>query len=168
MTKRDFFILLIKTFGLFSVVTSLFSVLPSNISYAIMDLDAVSIIWVLVSVIIVIGLFVLLVFKSDKVVSLLRLDKGFDDDRIDLGNLNSKGILKLAIIIIAGLLILDNVPGFLSHAFFALKADVNGMNYESTDNFWWAVSGINLIIGFLLLTNYNGVSKLLIKAESKQ
>lgn len=159
MTKRDFFILIIKVFGLFSVVTSLFSVLPSNISFAMMDIDALSILWIVMALVVVVGLFVALIFKADKVVRLLKLDKGFDDEKIEIGNLKSTDIIKIGTFIIGGLLILDNIPAFLSHSLFAFKGDVIGLEYNSQDKFRWAVSGLNLIIGFLLLTNYDFVAK---------
>ena len=167
MTKRDFFILIIKLFGLMSIVTSLFSVIPSNISFALMDIDAFSLIWIAVAIIVVIGLFILLVFKADKVVRLLRLDKGFDNEKIELGNLNSTDIVKIGTFIIGGLLILDNIPGFLSHTLFAFKGSVVGQVYGSKDNFYWAVSGINIFLGFLLLTNYSFVARLL-KTKNKE
>ena len=159
MTKRDFFILIIKVFGLFSVVTSLFSVLPSNISFAMMDIDALSILWIVVAIVVVVGLFVALIFKADKVVRLLKLDKGFDDEKIEIGNLKPTDIIKIGTFIIGGLLILDNIPAFLSHSLFAFKGDVIGLEYNSQDKFNWAVSGLNLIIGFLLLTNYDFIAK---------
>jgi len=118
MTKRDFFILIIKLFGLMTIVTSLFSVLPSNISLILMDIDAFSLIWIAATVIILIGLFVLLVFKADKVVGLLKLDKGFDEEKIELGSLNSTDIIKIGTFIIGGLLIIDSIPAFLSHTRF--------------------------------------------------
>ena len=161
MTKRDFFILIIKLFGLFSIITSLFSVLPGNISFALMDIDLFSVSWILVVMVIIIGLFVLLIFKSDKVVEFLKLDKGFDDERIEIGNLNTDSIVNLAVIIIGGLLILDNIPEFLSHTLYAFKGDIIGINYDTMDKFNWTVNGINLLLGFLLLTNYNTVSKVL-------
>src|SRR5690606_23227569 len=161
------FILVIKLFGLFSLVTSLFSVLPNNISFALMYMDAFSLAWIAVAVFVVIGLFVLLVLRPDKVVSLLRLDKGFDDDRIEVGNLKSSDILKLGIFIIGGLLILDNIPAFLSHTLFAFKGDVSGKVYDTEDKFRWALNAINLLLGYLLVTNYSSVSKLLKRDKEK-
>ena len=159
MTKKDFFILIIKLFGLFSVVTSLFSILPSNISFAMMNIDALSILWIVVVIVVVVGLFLVLIFKADKIVRLLKLDKGFDDDKIEIGSLRATDIIKLGTFIIGGLLILDNIPAFLSHLLFAFKRDIIGLEYNTQDKFNWAVSGLNLVIGFLLLTNYNFVAK---------
>ncbi len=75
MTKKDFFIVCIKIFGLFAVITNLFSVLPGNISFALMDIDGLTLIWVALAVVTIIGLFVLLVFKADKVVNFLNLKR---------------------------------------------------------------------------------------------
>ena len=84
MTKKDFFILIIKLFGLSSAVTNIFSVIPTNIVYALSEFDVISILWITVASVIVVGLFVLLVIKAELVVKFLKLDKGFDDDRIEL------------------------------------------------------------------------------------
>jgi hypothetical protein len=167
MTKRDFFILIIKVFGLFSVVTSLFSVLPSNISFAMMDIDTLSILWIFVTIVVVVGLFIVLIFKADKVVRLLKLDKGFDDDKIEIGSLKATNIIKLGTFIIGGFLVLHNIPAFLSHSLFAFKGDIIGLEYNTQDKFNWIVSGLNLTIGFLLITNYDFVAKRL-KAETTE
>lgn len=160
MTKRDFFIVLIKVFGLSSVITTIFSVLPGNIYFALLEIDNIAILWIAVTIIIVIGLFLLLIFRSGKIVSLLKLDKGFDNDKIEIGNLQQQDIIKIGVFIIGGFLILENTPGFLSHTYFALKWDVAGVEYTTQEKFDWGLSGLNLIIGFLLLTNYEWVARL--------
>lgn len=159
MTKKDFFILLIKIFGLFSLITNLFSVLPGNISFAFVDLGPMSIIWIILAVGSIIGLFVLLVFKAEKIVILLKLEKGFDEDRINLGNLNPSEIIKVATFIIGGMLFLHNIPVFLSNILYAFKRVSIGILNEPKDNFNLVVSGINLVLGYLLLTNYSLVSR---------
>jgi hypothetical protein len=47
MTKRDFLALMIKLFGLYSAVTTIFSVLPNNIMFALGHLDATIAVWVI-------------------------------------------------------------------------------------------------------------------------
>src|SRR5690554_4793951 len=96
MTKRDFFILLIKVFGLFTLITSVFSGIPSSVTLALMGVDFVSILWIMLAATAVGGLFVVLVFKADRVVQVLRLDRGFDDDRIELGNLKPADVVRIA------------------------------------------------------------------------
>lgn len=158
MTKRDFFILIIKLFGLYSIINSIFSVLPGSITFALSDSGIPGIIWIILVLVVVVGLFVVLIFKSENIVNLLKLDNGFDDDRIELGKLKSSGIIKVAVFVIGGLLIIDNIPIFLSHTFFAFKNDLNGIIGNGNSGFYWAVSAIKIIIGFLLITNYKYIA----------
>ncbi|SHG79394.1 hypothetical protein SAMN04488109_1868 [Chryseolinea serpens] len=160
MTKKDLFVLLIKIFGLYSAVISLFSVLPNNIMFAFNSVDLISIVWVVVSIAVVLGIFLILIFKANKIVELLKLDSGFEEERIDLGNLKSTDIIKIGTFVIGGFLIIDNVPGFLSHTFWSFKKEVTGMEFTVRDKFDWAVSGLNFLMGYLLMTNYAFVAKL--------
>lgn len=159
MTKKDFFIVLIKVFGLYSIVTNLFSVLPSSLIYALSEIDAFVIAWLLLVIIGVFGLFILLIFKAHKVVSMLKLDKGFDSNYIDFGNDSAKNIIKIGIIIIGGLLIINNIPSFLSQLFFSFKNEVSGSSVQFNGGYNLAISIINIILGYLLLSNYNFIAK---------
>lgn len=161
MTKRDFFVLIIKLFGLYMIVNSLFSWVTFNFSVAMRDIDMFSIIWMIVALVIMVGLFVLLIFKSSNVLKLLKLDKNFDDDRVDIGNFNPSSIVKLALIIIGGLLVIDNIPIFLSQILFAFKVNVHGFGAESGDKFNLVVSGIKILFGFLIMTNYSELTNIL-------
>ncbi|MBN2662750.1 MAG: hypothetical protein JXR68_03795 [Bacteroidales bacterium] len=168
MTKKDFFILLIKLFGLFSAITTIFSALPGSLAYAISDIDIFSVIGIILIVLAVLGLFILLIFKSDKVVKILKLDKGFDDDRIELAQFSSQDIIKIGSFIIGGILLLKNIPTFLSYALISFKEDIGMLAYVHRDTFLWVLSGINIVIGYFLLTNYNIVSKLFEGKKKKE
>ncbi|MCR9154806.1 MAG: hypothetical protein NXI09_11900 [Bacteroidetes bacterium] len=159
MTKRDFFILLLKIFGLYSLIASLFSALPGQLSFLIQSLDPISLIIMTVSIVIVLGLFALLIFKADKVVNLLKLDRGFDEERIELGKIDSDQIIKIGTFVIGGFLLLDHLPTFLSQTIFAFKASQIGLDHNDQDKTIWLANGVNIIIGYLLLTNYDFVAK---------
>lgn len=161
MTKRDFFILIIKLFGLTTLITSLLSVVPSTFGFAIANMDLFSLVWIILALLLTLGLFALLVLKADKVAQFLKLEQGFDDNRIELGSLAAYDILKIGTFIIGGFLILDNIPAFLSHTLFAFKESLAHHPYETNDNFYWAVSAINIMLGFVLIRNYGFVARLL-------
>jgi|SRR5690554_862248 hypothetical protein len=175
MTKRDFFILIIKIFGLYSIITSLFSVLPNNISFVIQNIEIIGIIWLLATALIIIGLFYLLLSKADKISKLLKLENGFDEDRIDFNGLKSLDIIKFVVLIIGGLLFVENIPTFLSHTLFAFKSSIpQGFDqaYENQgllkynrleDYVYWISSAFNLIIGYLLIANFKKISNYLNK-----
>ncbi len=169
MTKKDLFRLIIKIFGLYSIITTIFSALPSNISWVLTEIDTTGIIWLTGTVIVIVLLFIFLVYKPDKIIAWLKLDRGFDDDTIEFQNFNSENILKVAVIVIAGILLLENIPVFLSHTLFAFKSSAQA-DFESTmiikygelnDYICWLTSFLNIIIGYLMLTNYNYISRIL-------
>ncbi len=100
MTKRDFFRLLIKIFGLYSFIISLFMFLPEMISTFFLYKDY-SYLFISLGGFLVITFFCfLLISKEDLIINKLELDKGFDDENIILGNMNSLMILKLAILLV--------------------------------------------------------------------
>ena len=82
MSKRDFFRVIIKLFGLYWIISSLLSVIPGNISYALSNLGYLGYLWAFGTTAIIILLFILLIRKTDSVIDLLKLDKGFDDETI--------------------------------------------------------------------------------------
>lgn len=149
-----------------SLITTMTSTIPGNLIFAVMNLSLFTLVWSFIAVAVAIGLFVLLIFKSGVLVDLLKLDRGFDDDKIELGNFRAPDVVMIGAFIIGGLLILNNFPAFLSHILFSFKGSVVGRGYGGSDNFNWAVSGIKILIGVFLITNYSFVAKLL-KSSNK-
>ena len=167
MSKRDLFILILKVYGLMVVVTTLFSSLPSNITYVMQNSPPYFWGFVLLSLSLTIGLFVLLIFYADKVVDLLKLDKGFDTDNIDLGNFKNSDIAKFASFLIGGMMIVDTLPSFLTRSFWVFEQLVNGVGNRDEDKFMFIANGLTIIVGYLLITNYTVIPKLL-KLDKKE
>jgi hypothetical protein len=59
---------MIKIFGLYSAVTTIFSVLPNNIMFSLGHLDATFAGWIVIVLVVTFGLFWLLTFKADRLV----------------------------------------------------------------------------------------------------
>jgi len=114
----------------------------------------------------------MLFIKTDVLINLLNLDKGFDNDLIEFQNFGLDNILKLGILIIGGTMILDNIAVFLNQSYLAFKvhtstvADLIGLNGYST--YHWAVSFTKIILGYILLTNYPFISTFLLKITQKK
>ena len=157
MSKRDFFILVIRLFGLYLFVATLFSTLPGMLSFGAQFGDPATIALVVLSVVVSIFFFWLLIYKGHVVADFLKLGNGFDDDHIDLGSLSSHQLTGVAILVIGGILIVENLPRFLSEVIssfqslqFAFIGEGNG--------YGWIMPALNLLIGYLLLTNYQAVA----------
>jgi len=169
MTKKDFFILIIKLFGLYSIITALFISLPQNLSFVFMDFGVHSMLFVAVILTVVIGLFVFLLFKSHHVVRLLKLEKGFETDSLELGNLTTLEIVKIAILIIGGFLIIDHLAIFIQQTLNAFYSEIQIQTTDPINKWHWFVNGVNILIGYLLITNLNIVARLVnIKSHKKE
>lgn len=161
MTKRDLFLILIKVFGLYSLILTVFTVLPTTLSFfTYKSFGSSYITLIILSLGIPVTLFILLIQKSDVIVTKLNLEKGFDEDRIDWSNFDDQKIVKLASFLIGGFLFLDNIPPTISYLFYELKYDQMGIDYIPPSNFQFTVNLINIVIGYLLITNYHIVSKI--------
>lgn len=170
MTKKDFFIVLIKIFGLYSIISILFSTLPGNIAFVISYIEMTGIIWVIMTALVILGMFYLLLIKANKLSEFLKLEKGFDEERIDFGGLKSSDLVKFAILTIGGFLFAENISPFLSHTLFAFKSSIPRgfdqatnqeiLKYNRIEDYvYWASSAFSLFVGFLLVTNYKKLSK---------
>lgn len=166
MTKRDFFRLVIKLFGLYSLILSLFTFLPQNISNVTLYKDEIWIIFaVLGSVLLTISLFLFLLFKTDFIIDVLGLEKGFDEDKIILGDFKTEQILKFSIILISGFLIVEYFPSVLVEMLNIFKTKTSSysiIGYE-VDYYNFIIGIINVIIGLFLITNYKPISNYLDK-----
>ena len=166
MTKRDFFRIIIKLFGLYQLLIVLFQGIPQFLQLTYFDVDIPSLFFGSIILGLTLGIFVLLINKADKVIDWLKLDTGFDEDRIQFENFNSTQIIKLAVIFISGFMVLNHFPELLYQTFLAFKtnASTNLVGMFSTnqfpvlDYFTWVVSGLNVVFGYLILTNYNLVA----------
>ncbi len=176
MTKRDFFRIIIKLFGLYALILAVFSYIPSNIGYVTFQFEVITLVWIFGASALVCLIYIFLILKTDKIIDLLKIDKGFDDDRIEFGNFDTEKIFSLSIIIIAGFLIIDYLPNFLQYTYLAFKKQVSshGLNYleevsfgKTTDYFNWTIAGLNILIGIVLITNYDRIAKWLTRKETK-
>ena len=164
MTKRDLFIIALRLFGLYSAVLTLFSFIPQTVSWFLYQgLDAMDIAMVILSVVITIGLFALLILKAPWLVSVLRLDRGFDDERIALASSTSIRLFAMGVFVVGGLMFVENVPVFLSNSFFAFRGDLVGMEHRTEDNVNWFLSALNVIIGYVLVTFHERIADRLVK-----
>ena len=158
MPVRDFFRLIIKLFALYSLILALFQTFPY--ANSIMFQSAGIEYWVMIITIFVllILLFLVLIYSTDGIVNKLDLDRGFENPNIEFGNLNDQTIIKLGCIIIGGFLIVDHVGTFLSNFYLLFRQeDMDELGRAPYVRF--ATSVINLVMGYLLLTRYDVVSK---------
>lgn len=175
MINKDFFRLIIKLFALYSIITTIFYSIPSSLSFALMDFDFYSILFIVGFTLLTLFLITLLLFKADWIIKILKLDKGFDSNEVSFQNFNLENIVKISIIITGGLLVIENFPKFLTYLIYIFKTSLsvnefspyntNSQNFK--DYIELGTRFINIIVGYLLLTNFNTLSKFLLKQNRK-
>jgi hypothetical protein len=166
MTKTDLFRILIKTMGLFCAIEGLFTLIPVfryTQGFFIMGMVLNT-----VFVLLVLGITYVLLFQTDRIIRWLRLEKGFDGQHIDLGGLDKRKGLYIALLIIGGLLLVNNLPTFLYECYDAIKHSVVPTYFENDRVFLdevafeyrpMAISGLASLFGFLILTNYQRLAQ---------
>lgn len=165
MTKKDFFIIIIKLFGLYLLIGVLFNSISISLPYILNNSDALGYFIVFISTLIPLALFILLIFQAEKIIYLLKLDKGFDEERIDFGNLEAIHILKIAVFILGGIILVDNIPVFISQIINSLEARLHNESMSSYQKIYWIASFIKIIIGYLFVTYFDLISQKLLKKQ---
>lgn len=118
----------------------------------------------------------LLLFGTDRIIKLFRLEQGFDTKNIDTSHLNGEGFLKLGLILIGLSMIADNIAQFLNYCYLLFKkqisanglVEIDGLRFDQQlDYNWWVISGLNVLIGFIIVTNHKRISSLFTAKENK-
>lgn len=173
MKTKDFFRLVIKLFGLYLLTFYVINALPTTIlPYFYVFTEGNN--WVLsVSpTIMAIFLTVLacsLTFNPDFFIKSLKLEKGFDFDVIGFQHLTPKSILNIGVILIGGWMFIESLAPFLSSSFYLIKSkvatseEIRIQSSLDTQGFVrLAANLLNIIIGYLLLSNYPFISTFLL------
>ena len=122
MLSKDLFRIILKVFGLVLILDlfALISQLIPIIVYMTQPDYSEEVIWTSLStffmlVIYCIGIFFLL-FRTDSLITLFKLDHGLETENIQL-NIHRSSIIIIVILIIAGLLLVREIPNILKQIF---------------------------------------------------
>lgn len=156
MTIKTFWTIFIKMLGIW-LVLDCFVVVPQFFSalYYYDTSQTEEGLWMsFLMLILTLGFYFLIlrlfVFKTSWVIEKLQLDKGFEEEKIDL-HIQLKTILSISTIVIGGLMLIDALPKLCTNLF----AFYQQKNYYIEDPILRNVifNTINTAIGYLLMTN---------------
>ncbi|ATL42425.1 hypothetical protein OZ664_03515 [Elizabethkingia sp. HX WHF] len=156
MTYKDFFRVLIKIVGLYFFIQTLFSFLPSQISIAFLNSDSLetagAMLYTTLIIVICFGILYFLIKNPDKIIDLFKLDKNFDNNSINIQNLNSKNLITIGLFIIGGYLVISNITRFIASAYYKMKLDHSSIPLPDINNSFTILnSALNVILGFILI-----------------
>ncbi len=171
MTKKDFFRLLIKTVAIYWSIVTIYSVITLIFSfYEGMRHGGEDFYYITIlplTVVLVVGIILFLIIKyTDGIIKLLRLDKGFDDEQIIIGNFNAQKWAQFAIIILGGLLFIENLSGFLTQSVALLKQQMSNHQQFEPNRFIeirYYTQIVSLVVGYLFISNNRAVARFLTK-----
>lgn len=164
MTPRSLFNVILKIFGLFflrEIITTIPEVISSAFRYFNSSDIGPIIVTLIVSLLILAFytyLVIQLLFKTNKFIDLLKLDQGFNEHELSFDekekfsiNLSSTTILTIALIVIGGMILTDEIPDFCRQ--FYLYFSQRGIKYNSSkfDLSYMFFAGAKIIIGLLIL-----------------
>ena len=156
MTPRTLFNIILKILGVFFIkdILAIITQLLSAILYLTKSDTISEAIWIFVFTLLILAVYGLvsyfLIFRTEFVIDKLQLHKGFDQETIPL-NIHRSTILSIAIIVIGGLLVVDEIPNFCRQLFSYFQE--KRLTYALTNPpiAYPVVSGIKIAIGILLM-----------------
>lgn len=164
LTPRSLFNIILKIFGLFflkEIVTEIPNTIAVSISYSSMSEYGPTTAYIFVSLLI--PVFYLLVafqflFRTNNIISVLKLDQGFFEEEFSFEerqenkiSLSTAEILTISIIIIGGLILMNEVPDFCRQV-YVYMSDRNSLyrvNAPKTGDI--LASGVKILLALLII-----------------
>jgi hypothetical protein len=172
MTKKDFFRVIIKLFGLYLLISSIYYFFYQIITtYSIINIENDEIYWIVGAFLLILVFFISLLFFTDMYIDLFKLDKGFDDQQIILGDFDLEKLVQFSLLLTGLIMITNNLPQLINETLLAFKHRVSHNNieikeyYRQVSNFRWVSSGLYIIIGYILINNFASIGKFFIKKK---
>ena len=165
MEIKDFIKLALKLIAIFYTIDGIYFI-ARNIQYFVITYEykLYTVTWTIMTTVIPILMYYLIFVQSDKLIKFLKIDEGFEGQKVQFGNLKSNEILKIAFVIFGLLMIVWGLPNFLTNCFYAFKYSTEPRLYEPApetlifDYFEITQSAIYILLGYLMLTNYKRIA----------
>ncbi len=164
MTPRSLFNVVLKIFGLFflrEIINAIPQVFSTSFLYfGSSDMGATTIMIIISLLILALYSFLViqLLFKTNKIIDLLQLDKGFEEKELSFDTkeefsigLSSTLVLTIALIVLGGVILVEEIPVLCRQLYFYFDQKNKGYNVMDTDFSYMVLSVAKILIGLLLL-----------------
>jgi hypothetical protein len=156
MTPRSLFNVILKILGIFFIKDFLESMSQLFAVFSLTEKPGAmpEVLWILAATIgiLLAELFFcwLLVFKTDWIIKVLKLERGFNQETIPL-NMHHSTILSISIIVIGGWLVSNEIPNFCRQLFVYFQEKRMPYGQTNPKIQYSVVSGVKIVIGILLI-----------------
>lgn len=155
MTVRSFWNIVIKIIGLFLVLDFVQVAFQLFSTYGFYWISRENYnVEVILIVVVVLVLYLLalrvLFFKTNWIISKLKLDQGFLEDKFEF-NIHRSVVLKISIIIVGAILLIESIPQLVQE----IKLYLQIQDFNEVSKNWIAFYFVKFMIGYFLLTTSN-------------
>jgi len=156
MKIKTFWLILLKIIGFTLVLKGVNIITYSITTVSIMNTwgSTEDVIRFTFFIILIVGVYLfilwLFVFKTSWLIGKLSLEKGFEDEKIEL-NVQTSDILSIAIIVIGGIMLIDSLPKLCMQIFTFFQE--KSMFRESPKTALIILYFVKAILGYFLMTN---------------
>ncbi len=175
MTPRSFFTILIKILGIYLILDSI-TVIPQFISslFSIglgFDKSIETIALYSFLLILTVGIYYIIlkycVFKTDRIIDKLKLDKGFVEETFEL-NIHRSTVLSIAVIVIGGLIFVDSLPTFCKEVFDFIGQKQQSIPFgQNPASGWMIFYLVKILIGYYMVNNHRQIVNFIEKQRKK-
>lgn len=106
--------------------------------------------------------FALLTIYAPKVVTTMRMNRGFDTDFINLGELTPQSVLQIAIIVLSLGTIISVLPSAITSLIQRFTNTINQRFYFTDTHFQLTLNGIKLLFAYLALIYSNKLASMFV------
>ncbi len=105
-----------------------------------------------------------LIFKTNSILKLFKLDNDFMEDNLSL-NISKQNVFLISLVLLGGYILIDEIPKFCNYAFkYYQQSQIRFSEKPTISNL--LISGIKILIGFLIIGERNKISELIGKDVS--
>jgi hypothetical protein len=175
MTPKSFFCILLRVIGIF-LVLKILMLLPQQVFTVPFYLISIEnsggneiFIGILITILYLLVLYLVTyycILYPTKIIEKIRLAKDFEEEKFDI-NISHTTILRIAVIVIGGIVLKDAIPYFIENLVLLWQYKV--VTWQTFPQLSYLVfSIISLIIGYLLIANSKAIVDFFEKRSKKE
>ena len=170
MTVKNFWTILLKVLGIWLAIGALSTISQFVTAFSFIGTNANwwNSLYIVFLLLVTLGVYVLVlwlfVFKTSWLINILKLEKGFAEDKIEF-DIQSSVVLKIATIVVGAFVFIDSLPHFCSQTFMFFQQ--KNVLVDNTAAGWVILYLVKTVIGYLLMTNSKSVVEFIEKHEKK-
>ncbi|HVY76330.1 MAG TPA: hypothetical protein VG890_15985 [Puia sp.] len=167
MTLRTLFSIILKLFGLY-FLRDIFISIPELLSVILFFKtgQTTEALWTMLSSSMILALELSVsywcIFRSNWIINKLKLTDGFDTTTIPL-NIHRSTVVQIAIIIIGGLLLTDEIPNFCRRLFTYFQQRMLRYNGYNAETPYIVISVVKIILAALILAEHRRIVSLILR-----